>query len=124
MDQYGGLRTPSLFLYEIIAVDSMKIIGRFTIVSIFTGRPTLSIGEMDIVLAGGNGEIFRIRWTQLERIEMDRKGPFKLIRFKCFDRTEMVSTGLFKRKDLKIAYIRLVELAQLNGIKVMEVRGW
>lgn len=65
-----------------------------------------------------------IKWTQLERIDMDKNGPFKLLRFKCFDRTEMVSTRHFKKKDLKNGYYFLVELALANNIKVIEVRGW
>lgn len=102
----------------------MEIIGRFSILSPFRGRSKLSIGEKRIIFSRGDVERFDIKWTQLEKIEMDRKGMFKVISFKCFNRTEIVSTGDFKRKDLKRGYIRLVELAQENMIKVIEVNGW
>jgi len=87
-------------------------------------RRTLQIGTLNIRLLNGDNEIFLIKWTQMERLEMDRKGLKKVLRFKCFNRTEEISTRNFRKKDLKEAYYHLVDLSSENGIKVIEVNGW
>ena len=89
----------------------------------YFGRVLLIDGD-HILHKRKENEIFKIKWTQLERIEMDRSGLKKILRFRCFNRTEEISTFQYKKKHLRSAYFQLVDLAVLNGIKVMEINSW